>query len=98
MLLTMCPLSNMALKVVGRLEDHPIVAMIEDGLMVSVHSDDPAYFGGYVGDNYLALESALGLGADYLADLARNSMTSSFLDSERKKKLLTEIDGALAEN
>ncbi|MEE8375564.1 MAG: adenosine deaminase [Acidimicrobiia bacterium] len=94
--LTMCPLSNLALKVVERLEDHPIVAMFELGLLVSVNSDDPAYFGGYVGDNYLALESALGLGADNLVDLARNSVTSSFLAAERKRELLTEIDAVLA--
>jgi adenosine deaminase len=94
--LTMCPLSNLALKVVERLEDHPIVAMFELGLLVSVNSDDPAYFGGYVGDNYLALESALALGADNLVDLARNSVTSSFLAAERKRELLTEIDAVLA--
>ena len=93
--LTICPLSNLALNVVERLEDHPISAMIDAGLLVSVNSDDPAYFGGYVGDNYLALESALGLGADDLADLARNSVTSSFLDGERKGELLTEIDTVL---
>jgi adenosine deaminase len=92
----MCPLSNLALKVVERLEDHPIVAMFELGLLVSVNSDDPAYFGGYVGDNYLALESALALGADNLVDLARNSVTSSFLAAERKRELLTEIDAVLA--
>ena len=94
--LTMCPLSSVALNIVERLEDHPITVMVERGLLVSVNSDDPAYFGGYVGDNYLALESAHGLGADYLADLARNSVTSSFLDSERKRQLLTEIDSVLS--
>jgi adenosine deaminase len=93
---TMCPLSNLALNVVERLEDHPIKQMMDLGLLVSVNSDDPAYFGGYVGDNYLALESAHGLGADYLADLARNSVRSSFLDSERKSQLLTEIDSVLS--
>ena len=94
--LTMCPLSNLALKVVERLEDHPISAMADAGLLVSVNSDDPAYFGGYVADNYLALESALGLGADNLADLARNSVTSSFLGAERKGELLAEIDAVLS--
>ncbi|TDI36205.1 MAG: adenosine deaminase, partial [Acidobacteria bacterium] len=82
--LTMCPLSGVALNIVEQLEDHPIIAMVEGGLLVSVNSDDPAYFGGYVGDNYLALERALGWGPDDLAGLARNSITSSFLDDERK--------------
>ncbi len=94
--LTVCPLSNLALQVVKRLEDHPISAMIDAGLLVSVNSDDPAYFGGYVGDNYLALGSALGLNADYLADLARNSIKSSFLDTDRKGDLLAEIDSVLS--
>ena len=94
--LTLCPLSNLALNVVERLEDHPIATMVDSGLLVSVNSDDPAYFGGYVGDNYLALQAALGLGPEYLADLARNSIISSFLDTERKKELLTEIDAVLA--
>ena len=94
--LTVCPLSNLALNVVERLEDHPIIAMVEGGLLVSVNSDDPAYFGGYVGDNYLALERALGWGPDDLAGLARNSITSSFLDDERKKVLVAEIDTVLS--
>jgi adenosine deaminase len=94
--LTVCPLSNLALKVVERLENHPIVTMVEAGLLVSVHSDDPSYFGGYVGDNYLALESALGWGVDDLAALANNSITSSFLDVERKRELAAEVDGVLS--
>jgi adenosine deaminase len=94
--LTVCPLSNLALKVVERLENHPIVTMVEAGLLVSVHSDDPSYFGGYVGDNYLALESALGWGVDDLAALASNSITSSFLDVERKRELAAEVDGVLS--
>ncbi|MFV1961652.1 MAG: adenosine deaminase [Acidimicrobiia bacterium] len=94
--LTVCPLSNLALQVVDRLENHPISAMVDARLLVSVNSDDPAYFGGYVGDNYLALESALGLSADCLADLARNSIKSSFLDTDRKGDLLAEIDSVLS--
>jgi len=94
--LTICPLSGVALNIVEQLEDHPIIAMVEGGLLVSVNSDDPAYFGGYVGDNYLALERALGWGPDDLAGLARNSITSSFLDDERKKVLVAEIDTVLS--
>jgi adenosine deaminase len=94
--LTVCPLSNLATKIVQRLEDHPIAVMVEVGLLVSVNSDDPAYFGGYVGDNYLALERSLGWGPDDLAGLARNSITSSFLDDERKRELSAEIDTVLS--
>ena len=90
--LTVCPLSNVALKVVDRLEDHPLPAMVEAGLRVSINSDDPAYFGGYVGENYTAVASALGFGAENLAELARHSITSSFLDRAEKQRLLVEVD------
>lgn len=90
--LTVCPLSNVALRVVDRLEDHPIGEMIEAGLVVSVNSDDPAYFGGYIGQNYLGLANVLGMGLETIADLARNSITASFLDAERKSALLAELD------
>jgi adenosine deaminase len=89
--LTVCPLSNVALKVVPRLEDHPLPAMMEAGLLVSVNSDDPAYFGGYVGDNYQGLVESLGLGADRIVELAANSITSSFLAQPRKTELLDEL-------
>jgi len=93
---TMCPLSNLALKVVERLENHPIMAMVEAGLLVSVNSDDPAYFGGYVLDNYSAVASAFGLSSVDLADLARNSIQSSFLDVERKRELSAEVGAVLS--
>ncbi len=93
---TMCPLSNLALNVVERLEDHPIKEMMDLGLLVSVNSDDPSYFGGYVLDNYSAVASAFGLSSVDLADLARNSVTSSFLAAERKREVLAEIDAVLA--
>lgn len=94
--LTVCPLSNVALKIVDRLENHPLPAMIDAGLMVSVHSDDPAYFGGYIGDNYSGLHEALGFDAGGLAALARNSIESSFLDPRAKESLQTEVDEVLA--
>ncbi len=86
--LTVCPLSNVALKVVDRLEDHPLPRMLEAGLLVSVNSDDPAYFGGYVGDNYRGLVEAFGFDRDELTTLARNSIESSFLPADRKAELL----------
>ncbi|MEX1126000.1 MAG: adenosine deaminase [Acidimicrobiia bacterium] len=90
--LTVCPMSNIALKVVDRIEDHPLPRLIEAGITVTVNSDDPAYFGGYVGDNYQALAEGLGFGAPQLVALARNSIQASFLDTERKAGLLAELE------
>lgn len=94
--LTVCPLSNYALKVVDELDHHPLPTMLEAGLHVSVNSDDPAYFGGYVGDNYMALVQHLGFGVATLADLARMSITSSFLDEGQKVALIEEIGEVVA--
>lgn len=96
--LTVCPFSNVALKVVDRLEDHPLPVMVEEGLLVSINSDDPAYFGGYVGDNFLGVAEALGFDRSQLADLARNSILSSFLDQDEKDRLLAEISQVSAGN
>ena len=82
--LTVCPLSNVALQVVDRIVDHPLPEMLDAGLLASVNSDDPAYFGGYVGENYLALADDLSLSTDVLAHLAANSIKSSFMDDNRK--------------
>jgi len=90
--LTVCPLSNVALRVVDRLADHPLPEMMEADLLVSVNSDDPAYFGGYVGENYFALADDLGFGEQRLAMLAANSIESSFLDDDRKKELFAELE------
>jgi len=86
--LTVCPFSNVALKVVERLEDHPLPTMLSEGLMVTVNSDDPAYFGGYVGDNYAGIAAAFSLERSTLADLAANSIEASFLDRSTKDKYL----------
>ena len=90
--LTVCPLSNVSLRVVDRLSDHPLPRMMEEGLLVSVNSDDPAYFGGYVGENYSAVADDLGFGEQRLALLAANSIESSFLPPGRKQELLEEIE------
>ncbi|MBU3869860.1 adenosine deaminase [Streptomyces sp. 4503] len=91
--LTVCPLSNVRLRVVDRLADHPLPAMLDAGLLVTVNSDDPAYFGGYVGDNYTAVRDALGLDETTLRTLARNSFEAAFLDEETRAAYLKEVDG-----
>jgi len=92
--LTVCPLSNVALQVVEGIGQHPLPQMMDEGLLVSINSDDPAYFGGYVGDNYNALQRGLGLDAAMLASLAANSIRSSFLPEERKASLIAEIEAS----
>ncbi len=94
--LTVCPLSNVALRVVDRLEDHPLAEMMSLGLQVSVNSDDPAYFGGYIGENYLGVAEKLDLGRDDLAKIARNSINSSFAEALRKAELITQLESALS--
>lgn len=76
--LTVCPLSNVRLKVIDRLSDHPLRQMIERGLLVTVNSDDPAYFGGYVDDNFAALTRDIGLTASEREILRANSIAASF--------------------
>lgn len=92
--LTLCPLSNVRLRTVDVLEEHPLPAMLDAGLLCTVNSDDPAYFGGYVEDNFLAVREALGLSPDRLRDLARNSFLASFLDDdeERRARYLAEVE------
>ena len=91
--LTVCPLSNLRLQVVGSMGEHPLRTLMEEGLVVTVNSDDPAYFGGYVADNYRALVEDLGFGPTEIVRLARNSIEGSFLPAARKQSLLDEIDG-----
>lgn len=90
--LTVCPLSNVRLRVVDRLEHHPLRAMLDAGLLVTVNSDDPAYFGGYAGDNFDAVRDALRLDDAALRTLARNSFRASFLDEGTRAAYLKEVD------
>jgi adenosine deaminase len=89
--LTVCPLSNVRLRVVPELAQHPLPRMLDAGLLVTLNSDDPAYFGGYVEDNFAAVRDELGLDEDTLRSLAVNSINSSFLDETRRQALLDEI-------
>ena len=94
--LTVCPLSNHKLGVVEDLLSHPLAEMLARGLLVTVNSDDPAYFGGYVNANYRALRDALGLEDEILVELARNSFRASFLAEEEKARHLAEVDALAA--
>ncbi|MEV4329330.1 adenosine deaminase [Streptomyces sp. NPDC049597] len=91
--LTLCPLSNVRLRTVDTLADHPLPRMMAAGLMCTVNSDDPAYFGGYVGDNFRAVRETLPLGDEELRELARNSFLASFLDDEEelRARYLAEV-------
>ncbi|MEX2125287.1 MAG: adenosine deaminase [Woeseia sp.] len=84
--LTVCPLSNLRLAVVRDLKAHPLARMLQAGLKVTVNSDDPAYFGGYVNDNYVQVAEALGLSSKDIVTLARNSFEASFLPEVRKRE------------
>jgi len=90
--LTVCPLSNYRLQGVTDMSRHPLKAMLDAGVVATVNSDDPAYFGGYVLDNYTAVRDALNLSRDEIVTLAKNSITASFLDGHAKAKWLAEID------
>lgn len=94
--LTVCPTSNVALKVVDQMSQHPLPAMIGAGLLVSVNSDDPAYFGAYVGDNYRGVRDHLVLDDATIMALARNSIVSSFLDETRKSALISDLEAVSA--
>ena len=89
--LTVCPLSNLALKGVDRLEDHNLGRLLAKGVRVTVNSDDPAYFGGYIGDNYIAVARALDLTFEDLATIARNSLDATFAAPADKERWLAEL-------
>jgi adenosine deaminase len=90
--LTICPLSNVKLRVIDKLADHPLRRMLDEKLVATVNSDDPAYFGGYVGTNFAETAAALNLSDDEIVLLARNSFEASFISSEAKQKFYGDID------
>ena len=89
--LTVCPFSNVRLRVIDTLADHPIVRMLDRGLLACINSDDPAYFGGYIDDNLAALDRQFELGPDRLALLADNGIEASFLTPAEKASLGAEV-------
>lgn len=96
--LTICPLSNVKLRVFDTLADHNLARLLDLGIRATVNSDDPAYFGGYITDNFIAAQRALHLSRDQLVRLVKNSFSASFLGEERKTSLLAEVDEYVAAN
>jgi adenosine deaminase len=86
--LTVCPLSNVRLRVFDDMSQHPILDLLDKGLCVTVNSDDPSYFGGYLNDNFNALATSLSMTESQAVQLARNSFEASFLDDEKKQEFL----------
>jgi adenosine deaminase len=92
MALTVCPLSNLKLRVFDVMGESNLRRLLDEGLAATVNSDDPAYFGGYINDNYLAAFDALPLDASHARRLAKNSFAAAFLEPERKRAYLAEVD------
>ncbi|MBM3524688.1 MAG: adenosine deaminase, partial [Alphaproteobacteria bacterium] len=90
--LTVCPLSNLKLRVVQRLEDHNIARLLRAGLNVTMNSDDPSYFGGYMNENYVATQKAVGLTRDEIGMIARNGVAAAFVDDARRAELSRSLE------
>lgn len=93
--LTVCPLSNVRLKVVPSLAEHPLRRMLDAGLVATVNSDDPAYFGGYVSENYQQCAQALNLGEEDLVQLACNSFEAAFIDDGTRQRYYDAVHAAV---
>ena len=89
--LTNCPLSNLSLCVIDKVADSPVKRQLDEGLLVTVNSDDPAYFGGYINQNFEAVAEALDLTAAQIVQLAENSFTGSFLPEQNKSELIKQL-------
>ena len=96
--LTVCPLSNKALQVVPNLENHPLKKMMDLGMKVTVNSDDPAYFGGQLNQNFIEIQKALSLTKKDIYKLAKNSFEYALLDKKTKLNYLNELDAFYAKN
>jgi adenosine deaminase len=94
--LTVCPLSNLRLRVIDDLKHHPLRRMMDKGLVVTVNSDDPAYFGGYVNENYRAVSEALTLSRDEIAAIVRNGIRASLMTAPEKDRALADVDRVVA--
>lgn len=95
--LTLCPLSNLKLGIISSMEKHPLKKMMKKGLFVTINSDDPAYFGGYINENYIAVQRALGLNKEEVYEIAKNSFNASFLDKPQKGKIIETLENYMNE-
>ena len=95
--LTVCPLSNLKLRVVDDLKHHPLRDMMQKDLLVTINSDDPAYFGGYVNDNYRALERSIALDREEIIAIARNGFFAAMMSENDRKAALSHFDAAIAQ-
>jgi len=96
MTLTVCPLSNLKLCVVDDLKNHPMRKMLDAGLKATMNSDDPAYFGGYMNENFLQLTEALNLTKDEVVTLARNGFEAAFIPEDQKQVMIDKLDAFVA--
>lgn len=93
--LTVCPLSNIKLRVFDKMEQHNIFSLLHDGLLVTVNADDPSYFGGYLTDNFVAMQQSLGMSEDDLVKLVKNSFVASLLPADKIKEFVDEVDAVI---
>ena len=96
--MTVCPHSNVKLRVFDTMKDHNIRKLIQKGLCASIHSDDPAYFGGYIGDNYTSVVQALHLDQEEILQLAKNAIDAAFLTPEEKTILLNKLEESITKH
>jgi adenosine deaminase len=96
--LTVCPLSNVKLRVFESVEKHNLKQLLDRGLRVTINSDDPAYFGGYITENFLAVQKTLGLDRNDICRMVRNSFQGAFLSPDQKQSLLDELDDFISRN
>jgi adenosine deaminase len=96
--LTVCPLSNVKLHVFDHIAKHNLKQLLDLGLCVTINSDDPAYFGGYIGDNFQAAQDALGLNDNEIYKIAKNGFQASFINQEEKQRYIEELDNYIFSN
>lgn len=94
--LTVCPLSNIKLCVFEKMDQHNLLTLLDAGLVITINSDDPAYFGGYMNDNFVAVVEALPVQRHHAQQLARNSFSAAFIDADLKQKYLAQVDAFFA--
>ncbi|MBG6132360.1 adenosine deaminase [Aquimarina sp. EL_43] len=96
--LTLCPLSNLELKVINDLKKYPLPEMMDKGLLVTINSDDPAYFGGYMNENYIGIAQALNLSKKQITELVKNSFKASWLSDKEKEEKIAQVEAYFQNN